>query len=505
MGLLDDYLNGLGTLVANNDWRTDPGEVAQTLLEVGQVAPTLGELATRRALDVIAAATHQPLDRLQAMIRLGSVSDIQRSLNPDDKPAPRDELFPRYGWLWDYARHASGNEAHIRWHWWCGLTVLAAALKRNVYYDGRAFTVWPNMYVMIVEQAASKKTTAINIAKSVVKRMNKLMIDKERDPWELIGLAPESGSLASFIKEIQSLPMASKDALGNDVQGTSPANAFVVLDDLVTLFSKSSWQPEKWVESLTSWWDYKGDWRDSTLSKGNIVLRDPAISFLGGTTTEWLRDSVTSAMIGGGFISRCMYIVQPPEPKQLSDYYPEALLIDPVTELQLAERLLPLTCMKPRLFHIDDTWRTWYRAWYMDYMPSIEQRHPDKKLRAYYGRRSTTIVKLAMLLAVSEGKFIGNSTHLELADKIMAREEIGLEASFAGVGATKDAQLMDEIVAHLKARGTTGHSELMNTFYRKVGSSKRFKEIMESLLERNAVGRVKNHKPGGGMSYVLVK
>ena len=70
--------------------------------------------------------------------------------------------------LSSYLNYTAQSESPTRYHIWCFLGVVAAALQRKVWIDMNFFKVFPNMYVVLVGPPGVKKTTAIRIATNLV-------------------------------------------------------------------------------------------------------------------------------------------------------------------------------------------------------------------------------------------------------------------------------------------------------------------------------------------------
>ena len=505
-GVLDEYVNKFTALVSTDEWKADRHSQATKLRGLADIRTKLDSGTLNKLINLAATSLGLEVDRVKRILLLNDHGEILTALEPQIKEQPPDELFPREGWLADYLTYTSGTEVPTTWNFWCGLSVLASALKRNLFLDSFAFKIWPNLYLMIVEESASKKSTGIGFAKDIIVRLNKLLHLSGAQPHQIIPLAPSSGTFVSFIEAIQSRQIVTKDEFGGDLLTLADCTAYFSADDLVTLFSKASFHASAWVEGLTHLWDYKGDWeRDSIASnlrnQGRVVLRNPSITFVGGTTIEWMRNSVTEAMVGGGFMSRCIYVIHPGTVEQL---YPFPNMIDPVAAIELAEQLVPYALMQQRGFVMTPSYRDWYVKWYNDYFLNINSTVTDEKLRAYYHRRPVMLHKIAMLLAISFGRFQGLDSDLDMANKILIREEMNLEKGFLQVGAHQDSLLCDMVIRYIdKKGGRIDHSSLLNAFTGRTGGARKFRELISTLTESGRVKVERKKHIGGGVEYSL--
>ena len=53
------------------------------------------------------------------------------------------------GWLENYLKYTSAQESPDAFHLWTGLSVLAGALQRRVYFKQGYFRVFPNLYIVL--------------------------------------------------------------------------------------------------------------------------------------------------------------------------------------------------------------------------------------------------------------------------------------------------------------------------------------------------------------------
>ena len=76
-----------------------------------------------------------------------------------------------YWALYDkWVRASEGkNEAPVIAHRWSALCVLAALMERRIWIKQGMFKVYPNMYVQLLGEPASKKSTSIKTAKRLLR------------------------------------------------------------------------------------------------------------------------------------------------------------------------------------------------------------------------------------------------------------------------------------------------------------------------------------------------
>ena len=73
-------------------------------------------------------------------------------------------------WLSSYLIYTEKQESPEKLHFWVGLSVLSAALKRQVWIDKGYYKLYSNIYVLLVaESAMLRKSTAMDIGVKLVR------------------------------------------------------------------------------------------------------------------------------------------------------------------------------------------------------------------------------------------------------------------------------------------------------------------------------------------------
>ena len=74
--------------------------------------------------------------------------------------------------LRDYVTYNEGTEIPSTFALWCGLAGVSAALGRRVWIDMGPFTIFPNLYVVLVAPSArNRKSTAIGLIENMLREV----------------------------------------------------------------------------------------------------------------------------------------------------------------------------------------------------------------------------------------------------------------------------------------------------------------------------------------------
>ena len=79
-----------------------------------------------------------------------------------------------------YLEYTSGGEVPICFHRWSAIVGIGVLLERNVYLQFGHGAIYPNMYVMLIGNAGTKKSTAIKLAKKLLIKAGYTNIAAER-------------------------------------------------------------------------------------------------------------------------------------------------------------------------------------------------------------------------------------------------------------------------------------------------------------------------------------
>ena len=77
----------------------------------------------------------------------------------------REDIFALYQ---DFTKR---TEPPPNYHAWSLIGAISALLGKKCYIPQGHFTVFPNLYIVLVGQAAMRKSTALNIAKNFVRKV----------------------------------------------------------------------------------------------------------------------------------------------------------------------------------------------------------------------------------------------------------------------------------------------------------------------------------------------
>ena len=264
--------------------------------------------------------------------------------------------------------------------YWSALATISAIVKDNIWLSrGKAYKLYPNIYVMLLAGSGLKKGPPIGMAKSVTRLVNNTKV--------IVGRS----SIQAILKEL---------AAGQTMPGgkiNTKSTGFFVASE----FSSSLVEDPAAFNCLTDLYDRhynEGEWK-SLLKSETFTLKDPTLSMLVATNDPHLREFVKEKDVYGGFFGR-MFIIKEEEVSRLNslvddleiplDYHKLAASIKPVSELKGEFKSLAKTDAG-QLFH----------EWYIDFYRMVNKQRIEDKTGTI-GRFGDSVLKVAMLISLAE-------------------------------------------------------------------------------------------------------
>jgi hypothetical protein len=406
-----------------------------------------------------------PMDALISVV-MGGADPATLLAPPPERVAVS---FPKEGWLGEYLRLTEGHEAPDIFHFWVGVAVLSASLKRSIKFDKSYYRVYPNHYIILVSPSGvCRKTTACGIGVDVLRFSETANVISEK-------ITPEG--------LIEALSLQVKTGKGGEKETRieGDATAMLFAPELGVFLGRQTYN-EDMIDLLTS----LADTRDApfdyiTRSKGKFRLRGTAITLLGATTPDWMSEMFPRLAYGGGFMARTLFIHQSTTPRRFAfpripdyaksnDWFVEG--IKEIGRMQGNFSLAPEA-------------EAWYENWYKNYPK--EQDH--LALSHYYERKPDHLIRLGMILAASEGKPMVLTEELfERALALINITEVSMPEAFQRVETTQLGKEHERLLYALrKAGGSMSKSNLLKRIYRYGISSRRLRELTQTLEEAKII------------------
>jgi len=366
------------------------------------------------------------------------------------------------------------QESPEAFHHWTSIATLAATLGRNVFMDRGYYTLYPNIYVVLVAGSAKcRKSVSSHIGISLLKELKlKPMIFSQKITNEAL---------------IKALLESKLDNKCTGIIYASELSVFMGGDAIASGL----------IPSLTDLYDSPAVWSYHTRGRGVELLENVSLCMLGASTIDWLRTAIPAGAVGGGFTSRVIFVYQE-RPRKAILFPKHAIgheqqrkdLVNDLDHIRDQRGPMELT---PEAMTLAETW----------YNTEISKVH-DSRLEGYYGRKHDTMFKLAMLLSMAstDDRWI-TPEHVKAALLLLGDNEESLAHIMAAVTSTEKGDTSDKVLTIIRKKGSMKHTELLKECWR-FGNAVELSQHLQTLEEAGEI-RIELASDNITRTYVAAK
>lgn len=385
------------------------------------------------------------------------------------------------GWIAAYLDYTKHQESTPLYHLWCGLSVLAGALRNNVWLDRVDYSMYPNLYVFLVGASGTGKSTACKAA-------YRLLI-------QCPGVKTFHGKMSKEAIFDEMTTFAEVPGMGTQRQ----SSIYFMADEAKSMLGKTR-LAENIFEVMTELYGGEGiPWSIHTKWGGSIEMKDYAINFLGASTAEWLGEVIRPNMFGAGVTARYLWVVNPERTRRISNVDPEQYRADHAAmQGRLVNDLRHIGSLQGPFGVREDAlglWNEWRRA-------SVQP--VDPRLESYFERRHDYVLKIAMVLSASASDDLAiNLGHIKGAIELLEGLERTMLAGFICIGSPEPVVCarMQEMVG--RSSKPVPYGELLAGIAHLVRSHREFDRALRTAL---AQGLIAVHRGVGDQrKFVVVR
>jgi hypothetical protein len=373
-----------------------------------------------------------------------------------------------------YMNYARDHFCPDEFHQWTGLSVMASAIERKVSLkQGKNYHI-PNLYVMLVSHPAVGKSTAMNRG---VDLLEELRVRHNRSIRFVSNQSTEPAMVKSMLlKEYFTVAEGKIQIPHSSVFFYASEASSSALQNTCGNF----------VATLTDLFDCPKKFASSTISRGDLEIENACVNLLAGSTFNYLRELVNEKSVLGGFASRLIYVVNK-ERKVRETKWEEEVTEDKELKDKLLEDLLQINKlagpMKPTAGFIDriEKWQ-----------PNFDREliaMKSERLEAMSSRRGTYLIKLSILMSISEGdSLVVTEKHfdraLELLESVVKDNAYVLAQSMIANSADSQSGLNLYIIRAAKtAGGTISKQSLRQAALLSGNETSRINNTLEYMVE----------------------
>lgn len=374
-------------------------------------------------------------------------------------------------WLKAYCQFTEHSEAPLEYHFWTGVSTIAAVLRRRVWKDELHFKWTPNFYLILVGPAGVvTKSTTINIGYHFLEQVKDLHFGPDSMTWH--GLGKEFEKAVAYHSYV--------DANGKD-QRVLMSPLTCSISELGTFLRPDD---PNLISFLTDIWDGKDrPFIHTTANSSQIKIENGWLNLIGATTPAWLQNNFPSSLISEGIGSRIIFIFA--DKKRHLMAYPSRVKT-PATYHDMEQKLLAdlneiATIIGP--YELTDEAYKWGEDWYKKHHTTSNPILSSGRFGGYIARKQTHLHKLAMVLsAAKRNALLIEKEDLVEAEAILVGAEASMIRVFESMGVVDTAKYQVELMNFVKGHGWITPNDLYRLCYN-IMSERDFKQALRVAIE----------------------
>lgn len=336
----------------------------------------------------------------------------------------------------EYFTYVKETEAPISFHRWSLLSCLGAFLGRQTWFQFGLERVWPNMFVMLMGDPGTRKSSAIKSAKKVLsaagyENFSGDRTSKEKFLLDLEGLESDDGKIIDKTGYMDNL-------FGEGSQ--DPKEVFVVADEFNNFVGNGNIEFLSLFGQLWDWDDEERPYTFRLKNSRSVSIYQPTISILGGNTQTNFALAFPPASIGQGFLSRLLLIHGESTGRKIAfpTAPPEAVREKLITQLQKIKSQVHGEIGISR--KAKEAVTTIYNTY---------QGINDARFQHYSTRRHTHLLKLCLLMAASDCRNEILMQDILFANSLLHFTEHKMPSALGEFGKAKNADVANKVMAVL--------------------------------------------------------
>lgn len=300
------------------------------------------------------------------------------------------------GFLKKHLAYVEHTEAPALFHIWAALGCVSACMGRHLYTETGIGRNYGNMYVLLVGPPATKKSSAIRFATTIMRGATSVRFAPDDTGGQRQGLIQamldedeENPDEADRLEVAMAADMASLADIEMSLgRRENKHHMFANASEFGSFIGSNASDLARFLIKV-----YDGENYVYKLRAVQNTLVDPLLAILGGTTPADMATLLPAEAIGQGFTSRIILVYQPTKGKIVP---PSAMRLDETLAIELSEVYrIVWTGMVGRMDFDDDA------IAFLDRVYRSDHKIEDARFIYYLERRDSHLRKLSMVLAAS--------------------------------------------------------------------------------------------------------
>lgn len=371
------------------------------------------------------------------------------------------------------------QEAPAVYHRWTLASAIGTILGRQFYLPFGKGKIYPNQFIMLMGTPGTRKGTAMNIGKELLKKAGYNRFSASRT------------SLERFLIDMKQTDLGGGDTGLVDLEELvleSPSESYVFAGEFVDFIGPSD---IAFINLLTNLWDNLQEYKHPKIQGKSVEVYQPTVNLFGGSTPQTFAIAFPPEVIGTGFTSRLILVHSEPTGKQIA--WPTVL-----DELALAQMALHLGEIRKEISGeaiVSKEAKELASAIYKN-----EIHIDDARFNFYQQRRYIHLLKLSMVQAAANLSNIIKPEHILWANTMLAIAEQRMPKALGEFGKSRNSEISQEVLQWLSRRTMPATiTDIFKAVHRSVTKMTDLQDVITNLKVAEKIA-VKNVK--GKMGYM---
>lgn len=329
-----------------------------------------------------------------------------------------------------YLAYTDGGEVPTFFHRWSALAGLGAYLGRGVHFRHGHFSIYPNMYCMLIGNPGTRKSTAIKVMKKLLVGAGYTTIaanKTSKEKW-MIDLSEGIGTSPADMDS-----MMEQNLWG--APSSTPSECFIMADEFNNFLGTGNLD---FISLLTELWDYEGTFENKIKTGKSVIIPDPTISILGGNTPTGFSSAFPTEILGQGFFSRLLLVYGEPNGRRIT--FPKAPCAAQTAELIALLHQIRTSCMGTATL-------THGAELLIDKIYRLNSQLDDIRFESYYSRRLQHLLKLCLIICAARCSTKITERDVVYANTILTHTEHLMPKALGEFGKARHSDVSHKIMA----------------------------------------------------------
>lgn len=379
-----------------------------------------------------------------------------------------------------YLGYTEESESPAIFHRWSLITCIAAYLARDVYIQHGHFTIYPNLYTLLIGSAGSRKSSAINIAKGLLKQagyqhFGPTKTTKEKffiDMAERFSATSCNGDGSDFLDQ----------SLFGEVNSSSVSEMFIVAGEFNTFFGNNILD---FVTDLGELWDYSGNFESRLKNSKSVEIMNPTINILGGNTPTGFSAAFPIEILGQGFFSRTLMIYGERTREKIT--WPEAPAVEDTLAIVAELKEIKARASNTQVLKIspsatdllDKIYKTWKDL-------------DDARFESYSNRRFTHLLKLCITITSIRFSSVISIEDVIYSNTVLTYAEHFMPKALGEFGKARHADVAHKVIQFLEtSMSIVSNVEIWKAVHNDLDKPSELSMILENLVRADKIQAVK--------------